>query len=107
MLVPGLRKGRAFHRVVELLPAQTAQDPWGLPQRRCDSQDPLPGDQPGGEEVDDADPRLESRDQSVRHPVRRQGAGMNISYTVNLTPPDIYSFIEHLRPKALSQLKNW
>ena len=38
------------------------------------------------EEVDDADPRLESRDQSVRHPVRPQGTGMNISYTVNLTP---------------------
>jgi hypothetical protein len=37
--------------------------------------------------VDHADTRLESSAQSVRHPVRRQGAGVNTSYTVNLTPP--------------------
>jgi hypothetical protein len=37
--------------------------------------------------MDDADTGLEIGTQSVRHPVRRQGAGVNTSYTVNLTPP--------------------
>ncbi len=37
--------------------------------------------------MDDADSGLEGRPQSVRHPVQGQGAGMNTSYTVNLTPP--------------------
>ena len=37
--------------------------------------------------MDDADLGLEGCPQSVRHPVRGQGAGMNTSYTVNLTPP--------------------
>jgi hypothetical protein len=69
-------------RIVELLIAQTAQNPWSLSQRRLDCQNYLPGDQPGGEEMDDADSGLESRSQSVRHPVRRQGAGVNTSYTV-------------------------
>jgi hypothetical protein len=59
----------------------------GHAKRRRDCQDTLPGDQPGGERVDHADTRLESSAQSVRHPVWRQGAGVNTSYTVNLTPP--------------------
>jgi len=37
--------------------------------------------------MDDADTGLEVGTQSVCHPVRRQSAGMNTSYTVNLTPP--------------------
>ena len=37
--------------------------------------------------MDHAHTGLEIGAQSVRHPVRRQGAGVNTSYTVNLTPP--------------------
>jgi hypothetical protein len=37
--------------------------------------------------MDDANTGLEIGAQSVRHPVRRQGAGVNTNYTVNLTPP--------------------
>src|SRR5512136_56753 len=91
-LLPGDPEGDLYHqrrRVVELLPAQTAQNAWGLSQRRFDYQNTFSCDQPGGQEMDDADPRLEIGAQSVRHPVRRQGAGMNTSYTVNLTPPKV------------------
>ena len=61
--------------------------------------------------MDDADSGLEIRPQSVRHPVRRQGAGMNTSYTVNLTPPlppryptiqNHYRFIQRILFLALS-----
>jgi hypothetical protein len=42
--------------------------------------------------MDDADTGLEIGAKSTRHPVRRQGVGVNTSYTVNLTPPNSYAF---------------
>jgi hypothetical protein len=59
-----------------------------IPERYVDLESAVLGALECGQEMDPADPGLESRAESTRNHVRQSGAGLKFSYIENLIPPE-------------------